>query len=139
MTDIKNTTTNNTVSAKAQAKKAAKEAKIKQAIAKDLAKLNKRKAKLEAKIAKAPSSKKAVYQLELDSINYKISKLNEGKGRRPAKLVLKTWSKGLSKEASRITWEKKRDVAKDFVTIVVIGVILGLVFLAIDLILISAK
>ena len=140
MADIKSTTNNNPSKLEAnQAEVAKKEAKAKQTIAKQLNTLEKKKAVLEAKIAKAPSSKKMNLQLQLDSINSKIKRLNEGKGRRPAKVVLKTWSKGLGKEARRVTWEKKRDVAKDFVTIVVIGVILALIFLAIDLILISIK
>jgi len=63
----------------------------------------------------------------------------EKKPRRPFKVVMKTWSKGLGKEASRVTWEKKSNVAKDFITIIVIAVILALVFFAIDLIILSAR
>jgi len=79
--------------------------------------------------AKAEESKKAE--------NKKDKK--EKKPRRPAKVVLKTWSKGLSKETSRIAWEKKSQVVKDFVVIVVIACILAALFLAIDMIIISIR
>lgn len=61
----------------------------------------------------------------------------EKKVRRPAKVVLKTWSKGLKKEAGRIAWEKKHDVLKDFVTIVVLCLFFAVIFFAIDMIIVS--
>lgn len=63
----------------------------------------------------------------------------EKKQRRPFKVVMKTWSKGLAKEASRIAWEKKHDVLKDFITILVICVILGAIFFGIDAIVVALQ
>lgn len=63
----------------------------------------------------------------------------EKKPRRKFKTVMRVWSKGLSKEAGRVTWEKKRDVLKDFITIVVVCVFLAVVFFAIDMIVITIK
>jgi len=86
----------------------------------------------DAAAVKAEESKKAE-----DKKDKKGKK--EKKPRRPAKVVLKTWSKGLSKETSRIAWEKKSQVVKDFVVIVVIACILAALFLAIDMIIISIR
>jgi len=63
----------------------------------------------------------------------------EKKQRRPFKVVMKTWSKGLAKEASRISWEKKHDVLKDFITVVILCVILGAIFFGIDAIIVTLQ
>jgi len=63
----------------------------------------------------------------------------EKKQRRPAKVVMKTWSKGIAKETSRISWEKKAQVIKDFVVILVVSCILAALFFGIDMIIISIR
>ena len=69
----------------------------------------------------------------------KSKEKKEKKPRRKFKTVMRVWSKGLSKEASRVTWENKRDVLKDFITIVIVCVFLAVVFFAIDMIVITIK
>lgn len=139
MTDINTNQTkeDNSEIVKEAKANAVKEQKLAVAREKQIAKLKAKKAKLEAKLAKAPGSKKETIKYELTSVTHKLEAVEAGKGKRPAKLVLKTWSKGLSKETSRITWERKTEVVKDFVTIVVISVILAALFFVVDLIIIS--
>lgn len=106
-------------------------------------KLEKKKAKLTVKLNKLqnPKSKSRV-QDKIDKVNDKIENLKDPEKaivKRPFGLVMKTWSKGLGKEAGRISWYKKREVAKDFVTVILVCVFLGVIFFAIDMIVIALQ
>lgn len=108
-----------------------------------LAKLEKKKAKLTVLLNKTNNPKKKNnYQDRIDEIDIKIKNLNDpakAEIKRPFGLVMRTWSKGLGKEAGRVTWYKKREVLKDFVTIVLVCAFLAIIFFAIDMIIISLR
>lgn len=125
---------------KAEAKAAKAATKHAQKINSKIVKLENKKKEIENSIKTTSNPKKrAELRTKLDSVEDKLEKLKDPNKNRSAKLVLQTWSKGLSKEASRITWEKKRDVLKDFITIVVVCVILAIIFFALDMIIITIR
>ena len=150
MTDIntnKSTSTTNDSKSKKEIKVEQKEkkyaAKIEANRLAKIKKLEKQKANLTVKLNKLqnPKSKSRV-QDKIDKVSKKIEDLNDPSKavvKRPFGLVIKTWSKGLSKETGRITWYKKREVAKDFVTIILVCVFLGVIFFAIDMIVIALQ
>lgn len=149
MTDIN---TNNSSSTTKEAIKSKKELKQEERDKKFALKAEaqrvKKISKLEAKKAKYESTlktiqspwRKGTIQKRVDTLDAKIKDLKENKSsKRPFKLVMKTWSKGLGKEAKRITWHDKRSIVKDFVTVILVCVFLAVIFFAIDMIIISMR
>ena len=124
----------------AEAKAAKAAAKHAQKINSKIVKLENKKKALETKLKTVSNPrKKADLRSQINDLDAKLEKLKDPSKNRSAKLVLQTWSKGLGKEANRITWEKKNQVLKDFVTIVVVCAILAIVFFAIDMIIITIR
>ncbi len=148
MTDIN--TSNSTVTTNKSKKEIKQEKRNKKFYAKldankkkKLAKLEKKKANLTVLLNKTNNpKKKSNYQDKIDEVEIKIKNLNDpakAEVKRPFGLVMRTWSKGLGKEAGRITWYKKREVLKDFVTILLVCAFLAIIFFAIDMIIISIR
>lgn len=121
------------------------DAKAKKALEEHQQKINKKIVELEAKKKEcqdklnkeANPKKREALKEKIENYDNKIADYKDPTKHRPSGLVVRTWAKGLSKEANRIAWENKRDVIKDFVTVVIVCVVLALVFFAIDMILIS--
>lgn len=111
--------------------------------AKKLAQLEKKKANLTVMLNRTNNpKKKSSYQDRIDEIDIKIKNLNDpakAEIKRPFGLVMRTWSKGLGKEAGRIAWYKRGQVLKDFVTIILVCAFLAIIFFAIDMIIISIR
>ncbi|XQP55200.1 MAG: preprotein translocase subunit SecE [Mycoplasmoidaceae bacterium] len=108
---------------------------------KDIKKQEAKKARLTAKLNKVQNPKrKSRIQDKIDKVDKKLKDLQDpakATVKRPFGLVMRTWSKGLGKESGRITWHNKRGALKDFITIILVCVFLGLIFFAIDMIIIS--
>ncbi|MBQ0045798.1 MAG: preprotein translocase subunit SecE [Mycoplasma sp.] len=108
-----------------------------------IAKLEKKKAKLSIKFNKAQNPKvKSRIQDKMDKITKELADLNDPAKavvKRPFGLVMKTWSKGLNKETGRVAWYKKNEGIKDFVTIILVCVFLGVIFFAIDMIIVAIR
>ena len=149
MTDINNNNSSNTnIEAKTSKKELKQEERAKKLAQKAEAKRIKKIAKLENKRAKYDGRlkqtsnpwKKGVYQKRVEKLDDKIKDLKDTKSnKRPFKLVMKTWSKGLGKEAKRITWYRKNEVIKDFITVILVCIFLAIIFFAIDMIIISLR
>lgn len=108
---------------------------------KQLAKLEKRKAKLTVKLNQTQNPKRrGRLEDKIEKVDVKIKDLKDpakAMVKRPFGLVMRTWSKGLSKEAGRVAWYKKNEVLKDFVTIILVCVFLAVIFFAIDMIVVA--
>ncbi|XQP55497.1 MAG: preprotein translocase subunit SecE [Mycoplasmoidaceae bacterium] len=144
MTDINTSNTANTTNkSKKEIKQEKKDKKFALKLeakrVKKVAKLEKKKAKLTRKLnATANPSKKSSIQDKLDKVEIKINNLkNPTTTDRPFKVVIKTWGKGLKKEAGRIAWHDKANLGKDFLTILLVCAFLAIIFFAIDMIIIS--
>lgn len=148
MTDINtnnSTVTNKDSKSKKELKQEQREKKYAEQIeanrVKKIGQLEKKKAKLSVKLNKEQNPKtKSSIQDKIDEVDKKIADLkdpNKASARRPFGLVMRTWSKGLGKEAGRIAWYKKHEVVKDFITVILVCVFLGVIFFAIDMILIA--
>lgn len=102
-----------------------------------------KKAKLMIKLNKVQNPKrKSRIQDKIDQVDKTLKDLQDpakATVKRPFGLVMKTWSKGLGKETGRITWHNKKGALKDFVTIILVCAFLGLIFFAIDMIIISIR
>lgn len=102
-----------------------------------------KRSRLTIKLNKVQNPKrKSRIQDKIDIIDSKLNALrNPSKAtvKRPFGLVVRTWSKGLGKESTRITWHSKRGLLKDFITILLVCVFLALIFFAIDMIIISIR
>lgn len=118
-------------------------AKLAENKVKQLAKLEKKKAKLTVKLNQTNDPKrKGLIQDKIEKTELKIKDLNDptkARVKRPFGLVMRTWSKGLNKEAGRIAWYKKGQVLKDFITVVLVCVFLAVIFFAIDMIVIAMQ
>lgn len=150
MTDIntnKDTNTTNNSKSKQELKQEQREkkyeAKLEANKVKELAQLEKKKAKYTVKLNSASSPRmKGHYQEKLDKVEKKIKDLNDPSKavvKRPFGLVMRTWSKGLGKEAGRVDWYKRRPIIKDFVTVILVCVFLAVIFFAIDMIVIAMR
>lgn len=110
---------------------------------KKISKLEKKQARLTVKLNKVQNPKrKSSIQDKIDKVVDKIDNLKDKEKaivKRPAGLVMKTWSKGLNKETNRVAWYKRGGVLKDFVTILLVCVFLGIIFFAIDMIIIAIR
>lgn len=105
---------------------------------KKIAKLELKKTKLNKQIVFNMSPKKRTeIEDQIRAIDLRITELNNNKI--TLKNSLKIWSKGIAKESRRIIWEKKWDIIKNFVTIVVITIILASIFFGIDILLLTIK
>lgn len=65
--------------------------------------------------------------------------LKNEKKKDPASLVLKRWFFGLKKEFSRMTFPTGLQILRDFITVIVVCVILASLFFGIDMIVITIK
>ncbi len=148
MTDINtNTSTNTTNDSKSkqeikqEQREKKYEAKLEANRVKKLTQLENKKARLTTKLNSVANPKrKSDIQDKIDEIDKKINELKDlekATVKRPFGLVMKTWSKGLGKETSRITWHKGKDILKDFVTVILVCAFLAIIFFAIDMIIIS--
>lgn len=129
---------------KRQLKQEAKEAKRQQkftlATNAKIRKLEHKKEVCQNALNKAANPKdRQALKKHIEKLEIKIADLKDPTKNRPTRVVVRTWSKGLRKEAGRITWEKKEQVIKDFVIIFVVCVILAIVFFALDMILITIR
>lgn len=119
------------------------ELKLEASRQKEIKRLENKKTKLLDKFNKVQNPKtKSSIQDKIDKVDEELKDLKDpakASVKRPFGLVMKTWSKGLGKEAGRITWYKKGQVLKDFVTVIVVCAFLGLIFFAIDMIIISIR
>ena len=105
---------------------------------KKINKLELKKTKLNKQIIFNMSPKKRVeIEDQIRAIDLKIMELN--KNNVTWKNSLKIWSKGITKESKRIIWEKKKDIIKDFITIVIIVIILAFIFFGLDILLLTIK
>lgn len=150
MTDI-NTNNSSSTTNEAKSKKELKqeqknklyEQKLEANRLKAIKKAEDKKVRLTAKLNKAQNpKKKSAIQDKIDKNDKLIADLKDptkATVKRPFGLVMKTWSKGLGKESGRITWHNKRDGLKDFITIVLVCVFLGVIFFAIDMIIIAIR
>lgn len=115
-----------------------KQLKLENKKKKKIAKLELKKAKLNKQIVFNMSPKKRTeIEDQIRAIDLRITELNNNKI--TLKNSLKIWSKGIAKESRRIIWEKKWDIIKNFVTIVVITIILASIFFGIDILLLTIK
>lgn len=115
-----------------------KQLKLENKKKKKIAKLELKKTKLNKQIVFNMSPKKRTeIEDQIRAIDLRITELNNNKI--TLKNSLKIWSKGIAKESRRIIWEKKWDIIKNFVTIVVITIILASIFFGIDILLLTIK
>lgn len=116
-------------------------AKLESNRVKKLAQLEKKKAKLTVRLNKANNPKwKSHLQDKIDETDKKIQDLKDlekAAVNRPFGLVMRTWAKGLGKETGRVAWYKRREILKDFITVVIVCAILAIIFFAIDMIIIT--
>lgn len=119
-------------------KLAKKQLKLENKKKKKIAKLEQKKAKLNNQIVFNMSPKKRTeIEDQIRAIELRIIELN--KNNITLKNSLKIWSKGTVKEFKRIIWEKKRDIIKDFVTIIVIMIFLASIFFGLDILILTIK
>lgn len=150
MTDIntnKSTNTTNDSKSKKELKQEQRNKKYEKKLEENrlakIAKLEKKKAKLTLKFNKVQNPKqKSKLQDKMDKITEELTNLNDPNKatvKRPFGLVMKTWSKGLNKEAGRVAWYKKNEGIKDFITILLVCIFLGVLFFAIDMIIVAIR
>ena len=149
MTDINtNNSSNTTIDAKKvekELKEKEKDKKFAQKVEtkriKQIAKLEAKKAKFESKLNATQNPwRKGVYKKRIESLNEEIKTLKENRiPKHRLNVTMKAWSKGLGKEARRVTWYGKRDIIKDFITVIIVCVFLALIFFGIDMIIVSVR
>ena len=115
-----------------------KQLKLENKKKKKIHKLELKKTKLSKQIIFNMSPKKRVeIEDQIRAIDLRIMELN--KNNITWKNSLKIWSKGITKESKRIIWEKKRDIIKDFITIVIIVIFFAFIFFGLDILLLTIK
>lgn len=107
---------------------------------KNVKKLSSKVSKLNEKLSKTSSEKKATkIKGKIEVHSSKLEKTNKLTGFNPedsVKYKSKKWFFGVGKEFSRITWSSKSRVFKNFIVVICIIVFFSIVFLLLDMLII---